>query len=137
MTNLCVSLWLAKRLKEVWWNKRTEFSWRWWQIMKPRVEYVGKTNLHIHKGNIPAPTAQELLDVLPTRIKIQEDWRYWLLSIQKRDSEEEPISYWVCYHNESLEGVYKGICSWETLAESLWELVIRCVENWYLDLNDM
>lgn len=129
MSNLTVTLEQARRLKELWRNKPCAFwtrdLWPWWwprYICRPVMSYTDEPTFY-------APTAQELLDVLPVMITI--DKKSWRKKIRTR---------WCCYvprkYNwPALESPMVWFCEKETLTEALGQLTIRCVENWYLSFE--
>ena len=95
MEKYCVSLEIAKKLKEAGWKKETEFWWH--ETMK--VELVDKVWYKGVKEDVggrffPAPITDEILEELPYEIKIQDRF-YWLCI------EKEPDHYIVFYKDEN------------------------------------
>ena len=74
MEKHCVSLELAKQLKEAGWGKETKFWWanRLGSISnKPTEQYYLLHELTVGLGEVyPAPLATEILEELPLQIKL-------------------------------------------------------------------
>jgi len=98
MEKHCVSLELAKELKEAGWKKETEFWWEEW-IKNAHTPY--KSYLVREKRNIPylegrmeyisAPLATEILEDLPAYIT-QGKWEH-ILKILKIEKENYSVNY--------------------------------------------
>jgi len=134
MTNLTVDLPTAKKLKELWWNKECEYVWHvkvipWWPANYdwPYVVHHRQNKKHAPFVNaIEAPTAQELLDVLPrvksTYLEIIRISDTYQVSYKDNEWKNYPITEW-------------EIEEASNLSNALAHTAIRCVENNYLSFK--
>ena len=132
-SKITVSLDLSKRMKEAWWDKATRFEWdingRVWNWFSTKEE-----SKFDDRERYKLPTAQEILDVLPKRIRFREyKGRRWNMHIDISDHGWEDF-YLLRYSNDAIEMEYYKLwlIEWSNLAEALWELWIWCEKNWYL-----
>lgn len=129
---ITVSSNLAKRMKESWWDKkcvgkRYTKSFDWTPIGNPNVIF----NLDIEDSLCEwheAPTAQEILDELPLWV-----WfTYFRNTVRMKAYKMVEPKNW---DNNCCESLPFDL-EWETMAEALWELWLRCRAEWYLDSNN-
>jgi len=127
MKTLTVSLELAKKMKELWWNKDDQFTYFYYDWK----EQVNMDDINERWDDFAdylcAPTAQEILDELPFKI------RDGLLTVQRIGRGEcHQLAIW---YFQTVSGIQmitsKAFCS-KNLAEALWQLWCWRNENWYL-----
>lgn len=117
---ITVSLETAKKMKDAGWNKQTQFRYCfWWDWCKDEFTLYHEDQERIsYTDYYEAPTAQEILDELPS-IFIWE-W-YW-------------ESCWI-YVNWIWVKSADALFEWN-LAENLAQLRLRCKENNYLPTSN-
>lgn len=128
--SLTVSLELAKKMKELWWNKDDQFTYFY---------YDWKTKVSMDDINerwddfddyLCAPTAQEILDELPRYLMREEFSMRYILLVTPSDELRE--AYYRDMHKLTNYDD-KVVFVENSVAEALWELRCWCKENWHLE----
>lgn len=145
--SLTVSLELAKKMKELWWEKETHFAYQprtqwvdvwpntWCQerffiegslaTLRDRIYH----SPHWEVCTFYAPTAQEILDELPRYLMREEFSMRYILLVTPSDELRE--AYYRDMHKLTNYDD-KVVFVENSVAEALWQLRCWCKENWYL-----
>lgn len=114
---ITVSLEQAKMLKDLWRKKECHFV----EEVREDIDWVD-----VIKEDYRMPTAQEIIDELPTVIEV---WRIaYMLTMTKKSALYLDVDIWDNFHTRATIIVF----DWETLADALADLWVRCKKNGYL-----
>lgn len=120
------SLELCKKLKELWYSQKNKWFQYFNETETPSYISVIRAEINSQKTNcIYAPTVMEMIDILPYSIKDKYKWDCILIMYKKH----------VCYKCFDIRktDLFKV---WWDLSNALAETIIRCIEEWYLDLTN-
>ena len=123
MTSITVSLETAKKLKDAWWSKKCYFIERIRSKTKPKQHLLDEYRL---------PTAQELLDELPIYIDTKSN-EYGQIVLSMEGSATKRCAY---YYDIVKEVNYIWPFVWDTLAEAVAQMRLRCKENNFLPTSN-
>ena len=124
-----ISFELAKKLKEVGVSSPSLFCWRIWSdgsvdcamVDEDDFDYSGAGRKVVEK--ILAYTVTELMEKLPSSIRVREDQQY-ILCVHKSSLSDRYVVRYQRYHSGEIE-VLQEFANWK-LSDALAEMLIWC-----------